>query len=81
MTKLNAAKSVARFVVGGSVSFTVANALRNNTSPTTTIQKLEVVVGSVVVGMMVAKKAEAFTDNQIDEAANWWNENVKKTSK
>ena len=78
MSKIELAKKAATFVVGGSVSFTVANALRNNTNPTNTVQKLEVAVGSVAVGMMVAKKAEAFTEAQIDELVTWWNDTFKK---
>lgn len=79
MNKTEITKQAAKFVVGGSVSFSVANLIRNNVTPETTIQKMEAYTASVVLGMMVAERAETYTSAKIDEAVTWWNENIKKT--
>ena len=50
MTKLNTIKLVTRIVVGICTSATVGQALRNNVPTETKIQKIEVAVGSAVVG-------------------------------
>lgn len=81
MTKTEITKKIAKFVVGTSVGFTVANVLRNNVYPEKTHHKVESAVGSVVVGMMAAGAAESWTDRQIDAIVASWNKaESEKTS-
>ena len=63
-------KTGAKFVVGSSVSFTVNAVLRNNAASDKTYQQVEIVVGSCVIGWMVAEKAEDWTDAKIDAILN-----------
>lgn len=79
MTKTQLAKEAAKNVVGWSSSFAIASVIRNNATPQTKVQELEVVVASFVLGAMVAEKAQEYTDRQIDSAISWWNANVKKS--
>lgn len=74
MTKLEMTKRAAKIVVGTSVSFTIANVLRNNVSPAKPSQTAQVWIGSIVVGVMVAEKAEIWIDNKIDELIESYNE-------
>ena len=63
-------KGVAKFLVGMSVSCVVSNVLKNNTStPEKTYQKVEIMLGSGVIGYMAAEAAEAWTDKKVDEIA------------
>lgn len=74
MSKTIVAKKIAKFVVGGSVSYTIANVIKNNVSPEKPFQAVEAVIGGCVVGLMVAEAAEEYTDKQIDALVTWWNE-------
>lgn len=76
MTKLEATKKVAKFVVGLSTGFTVSNAIANNVQAEKPHQKVERYVGSTVVGYMAADQAETWTDRKIDDIADWWKKNV-----
>jgi heme O synthase-like polyprenyltransferase len=81
MSKIEAAKQITKFVVGGSVGFSVANALSNNVTPATKIQSVERFVAGIAVGMMASEVTDRYTDQKIDEIVAWWNENVKKAHK
>lgn len=78
MTKLEMTKRAAKFVVGTSVSFTIANALSNNVSPTKPYQKAEAWVGGIVIGVMVAEKAEVWVDKKLDQLIDSYNESKNK---
>lgn len=69
MTKLDTIKLVTRIVVGICTSATVGQALRNNVPTETKIQKIEVAVGSAVVGAMAGEAAGQYTDRFIDDLA------------
>lgn len=79
MTKTQLAKEAAKNVVGWSSAFAIGSIIRNNATPQTKVQELEVVVASFVLGSMVAESATQYTDRQIDAAISWWNANVKKS--
>lgn len=66
MTKRDITKTIAKFVVGTSVGYTVSSAIANNAPANNTLQKTEVVVGSYVVGAMVAESTEDWTYRKVD---------------
>ena len=74
LNKKTVVKRVVRFVVGSCVTATVSQALANNTAPQNAFEKTEVVVGSVVVGMVAADYAGRWTDKVVDDFANGWTE-------
>jgi hypothetical protein len=78
MTKLELAKAAAKNTVGWSTSFVIGSIIRNNATPQTKLQEVEIVVASFVLGGLVAEAASEYTDRQIDSAVAWWNANVKK---
>lgn len=77
LTKLTIAKAAVSFVVGSGISTIVAGVARNNTSPEKIHQKVAIAGGAFVLGAIAAEKAKKYTDQQIDEIAEWYNENVK----
>ncbi len=79
MTKLEIAKSVTSFVVGAGTSKIITHIIKNNTSPENLTDTVTMTAGTVVLGMMVADVTRRYTDAKIDEAAAWWNKNVKKS--
>lgn len=66
MTKTEKAKLAAKFVVGTSVSFLVANVLRNNIETESNFQKAEIWIGSVALGVMAGEQTDTWTDAKID---------------
>lgn len=76
-TKLGIAKGVVSLVVGSGISSIVVGVAKNNTSPEKVHQKVAIVSGAFVVGAVLADKAKEYTDQQIDDIADWYNKNVK----
>lgn len=74
MDKIALAKKIAKPVVGWSVSFAVANIVRNNVLPKNRLQQVEILVASVVIGAMVADYAEQYAQTTIDKLVAAWNE-------
>ncbi len=72
MNKTKITKMIAKNVVGMSVGFTVSNVIASNVHITKTHHKVMVYVGAMVVGSMVAKKAEQHVDEQIDAIIELW---------
>jgi hypothetical protein len=73
MTTTDTVKTIAKYVVGGCVTYTVSSVLKNNTDPEKKRQKAEVYVGSAVIGLMVAEQSERWLNDKIDAIANWSN--------
>ena len=78
MTKLEFAKTATKIVVGAGVGIIVKNIISNNAQPEELTHKVAVAAGSFVLGSMIADVATRYTDVKIDEAAAWYNKNVKK---
>lgn len=78
LTKIT--KTAVKLVVGGSVSYTVSNAVMNNTTSKNKMQAAEVLVGSFVLGYMVADYAENYAAGKVDEVKEWWATTTGKTS-
>jgi hypothetical protein len=69
MPKLHYIKLAAQFVVGASVSKVINDVITNNTAPDTTLDQIEIAVGSTALGWMVSDIAKEWTDAKIDWAA------------
>jgi hypothetical protein len=78
MDKIALAKKIAKPVVGWSVSFAVANVVRNNVLPKNRLQQVEIWVASIVIGAMVAEHAEQYAQKMIDDVIKAWKEFQKK---
>ena len=78
MTKLALAKNVVSFVVGSSVGHCVTAIVAQSLDPKNTREKAEVLIGSYVIGAMVAGAAKTWTDEQIDGVVKTWNEMKSK---
>jgi phosphate/sulfate permease len=74
MDKIALVKKIAKPVVGFSVSFAVGAIVRNNVLPKNRLQEVELMVASVVIGMMVADFAERYAQKTIDNAVAAWHE-------
>lgn len=79
MTKLEITKAVTSFVVGAGTSKIITQIIKNNTSPENVTETVTMTAGAVVLGMMVADVSKKYTDTKIDEIADWWTKNVKKS--
>ena len=60
-------KKTAKFIVGWSSAFVVGNALSNNVRPKNSLQKAEVVIGSIAIGAVASDATEAWTDKMVDK--------------
>lgn len=67
--KLKVAKSATKLVVYRSVGFVVASAIANLVPTETKTQKIELIVGSNVIGAIVADKGSDWVDKKFVEAA------------
>jgi hypothetical protein len=79
MTKLDITKTVVKIVVGSGTAKIVQGIVRNNTSPASVTDTVAISGGCIVLGMMVGDIAGKYTDAKIDEIADWWKTNVKKS--
>lgn len=64
-------KFVANLVVGTSVSQVIKAIVRQNFTPANNLQVVELYVAAYTLGSLVAKRAEAHTDERIDKAADF----------
>jgi len=80
MTKTDITKAVVRNIVGYTTSFTIANLIRRNLQTESTIETVEIYVGSVVVGAMIAESAQKYVDKEIDDLTAAW-KSMKTTMK
>lgn len=72
MTKTDIAKKIARNVVGYAVGSTSTMILARLTEPKNTREKVEVVIGGTVIGMMASDAASDYTDKKIDDFIEQW---------
>ena len=77
MNKIAIAKSIARFVVGTSAAHCASSIITNSLKPESVVQKVEVVVGAVAIGGMVQDAAKTWTDKQIDELVEAYDEHIR----
>lgn len=78
MTKIDIAKKATSFVVGVGVTKIVNAICINNTQPQKITDKVTVVAGAIVLGMIASDVTSKYTDAKIDELVTWYNINVKK---
>lgn len=76
MTKTEVAKWAAALVVGGTTTKVVKEIIQNNTDPTTIADKSAVIVGSYVLGAIVADASKKWTDAKLDSLIIWWTKNI-----
>lgn len=69
MPKLHYIKLAANFVIGASVSKVVKDIISFNTEAESPIEQIEITVGSLAIGMMVADYTKEWTDTKIDFVA------------
>lgn len=67
MKKIEIAKFVVSNVVAACAGSVIASVIKSNTNPETTQEKVTVIVGSFVLGSMVADIAGRYTDVKIDK--------------
>lgn len=70
-------KFVANAVVGISVTTVVKGIIRKNFVPKSNLQSAELMVAAYVMGGMLAKSAEMYTDDRIDKVAEFFGK-IKK---
>lgn len=77
MNKVQIAKCVTNFVVGTGVSTIVKGIVKNNVSVVKPQEQAAVYVGMFVLSSMAVDAVSTYTDSKIDEAIDWWNQNIK----
>lgn len=80
MTKLEIVKFTASCVVGTSTAYVTNAVIENNVEPETTNEKINLVVGSMVIGSMVAHHAKEHVDRNIDKIAEFWQSRKSDTT-
>jgi hypothetical protein len=86
MNKIAAVKLVTGLIVGSGTSKIVKTIIENNVdiriainnTPLKVLEKVSVAAGTLVIGAMAADVSRRYTDNKIDEAVAWYDENIKK---
>ncbi len=72
MNKLDVTKNIVRFVVGAGVTKIVNDVISNNTNPEKVTEKVTIVAGGVVLGMMASDASKVYTSAKIDEYVAAW---------
>lgn len=78
MTKLELAKIVTSTIVGAGTGKIAGSIIRNHVQIETVVDTVTVGSASFVIGMMTADATKSYTNAKIDEAADWWKNNVTK---
>lgn len=71
MLNLNTIKLVASTIVGVGTGKIVGTIIRNNVQPETIVDTITIYAGGMVIGGMVADAAKTYTDNTIDQIADF----------
>jgi len=71
-SKTDIAKSVARFVVARCVGTTISTVITQNVEVEKPVDKAQIVIGSHVIGSLVAKQTETYVDEKIDYLVATW---------
>lgn len=69
MLNLNTIKLATSAIVGLGTTKIVSTIIKNNVQPETVVDIVTVTAGSFVIGGMVADAAKTYTDNTIDQIA------------
>lgn len=72
MTKLGIAKLVINYAVGTSTTYVVGSIITNNIDPETTQEKIEMTIGAVAIGSLVAAHTKAHVNNGVDKVVDAW---------
>lgn len=77
-SKIDIVKTAVGFVVGVGASRIARNIIEKNTDEEERLHNRAAVASTqIVVGLMAAEAARSYTDRKIDEAVEWWDENIK----
>jgi hypothetical protein len=78
MIKIDTVKAVVGLVAGYGASRIAKMVIEKNTEDEERLHNRAAVFSAeVVIGMAVADATRRYTDAKIDEAVEWWNENIK----
>ena len=78
-TKLDIAKTAVHYITGAGVGKVVHDIIANNTEPEDFAEKAQIVVGSAVIGSMVAERTAAHVEAKMDAVAAWYTNRRTKT--
>ena len=81
MNKLDLVKSATNIIVGAGTTSIVGSIIKNNSQPKNLADQVTTAAATIVIGSMVADATKKYTSTKIDEIADWYNENLKKTKK
>lgn len=69
MDKLQVTKNIVAYVVGAGASQIVKTIIKNNVDSEKTLEKIEIVSASIVIGLMAKDGTKKYTDAKIDKWA------------
>lgn len=81
MNKLDLVKSATNIIVGAGTTSIVGSIIKNNSQPKNLADQVTTAAATIVIGSMVTDATKKYTSTKIDEIADWYNENLKKTKK
>jgi uncharacterized membrane protein YqgA involved in biofilm formation len=80
MISVPLAKTAVHLISGLGVSKVVYSVIRNNATVVTTLDRVQVTIGSLVIGSMVGQQASKHVDERINAAVAWYeNRNTDQT--
>ena len=77
MTPLKLTQGAVRFIVAGGTNQIIKAIVTNNVEPENTKEKIQVAAGTLVVSGMVAEAARSYTDDKIEKAFKFYDEQIK----
>lgn len=77
MTKFDVAKKAVSLTVGFGTSAIIGSAIKNNTAPDNTADKVAMPVAAVALAWMISDVTKKFTDAKMDELYDWYLKNVR----
>lgn len=73
-------KKVVNIAVTTVVSFSASNVIASNAYPKNKIQKIEILAGSMLIGMFVSEKLGEWSDVKVDALFDWYETTFSKTT-
>jgi hypothetical protein len=77
LNPLKVVKFVTTTIVGAGTATIVKQVISNNTEAENIKDQITIPVASLAIGGMVAEASKRYTDHMIDEAAEFYNQNIK----
>lgn len=79
LSKVTLAKMVINFTAGSGVAKVVNDVIKNNITVETPTDAVKGMIGSIVIGSMIADVSSKHVNAKVDSVVKWWEERKQET--